>query len=143
MTRSADIDFDFSRAVSVSEILHSLSIEGVSLHENNRISYVLDRDESFDWVQAHSSDINRIISAADESDPEGTTFVISISFSGTRVGGEILFHKGRRAVSFMASVNRRYISGTSVFCDFGWYLERLVPALEPFGLSEITARDYK
>jgi hypothetical protein len=143
MTRSADIDFEFSRVVSISETLNSLFDRGASPHGGSGISYVLDENGSFDWIQAESSDIDRIISTAESSDPSSSTFIISIFFNGTQVGGEILFHKERRAISFMATVNRRHISDSSVFCDFGWYLERLVPALEPLGLSEVTARDYK
>lgn len=143
LSRAADIDFTFHSPIEISSTLHNLSRAGITFLNDGKVKYVIDENMMFDWTEADETNLERVISAASESDPQTTTFVISIFFSGYGTGGELLFHLGRKEVSFMATIHRRHLSESSEFCDFGWYLERLVPALEPMGLSEVAARDYK
>jgi hypothetical protein len=143
LSRSADIDFTFYTPIEISCTLRNLSKSGVTFLNQGKVNYVIDENGMFDWTEAAETELPRVVAAASESDPESTTFVISILFSGFATGGELLFHRGRKELSFMATVHRRHLAGPSEFCDFGWYLERMVPALEPLGLSEVTARDYK
>lgn len=141
MTRSADIDFNFDRPVSASEVLHSFLRSGFRLSHDGLASYVLDDDDMYDWKQVDDSRIEEIISLEAESNPEQTAFGISLFLDDHGTGGDLLFHRGRKSVSFMIEINRRTISRSSKICDFGWYLERMAPIMESLGITEIVARD--
>jgi hypothetical protein len=140
MSRSADIDFKFAEAVSEQDILESLTRGGVSASQQGKILYVLDRDGMFDWVSGAESELAGAISRSAQ-EPQGTVFGLTVYLEGD-VGGDLLFRAGRTEISFMATVNRKLIGGTP-FCDFGWYLTRMVPALSLYPLIEIQANDYQ
>ncbi|MDI3409055.1 hypothetical protein [Streptomyces cavernicola] len=143
MSRSAEIDFSFYDPVEVSGVLRRLEARGVVLKNEGEVSYILDSDDMFDWVRVGADEFDRVLLEVDAASSVQATFVVSALFEGTDSGGEIIFHKGRTEVSFSATVNRRYVAPGSHFCDFGWYLDILVPALESLGLRELEARDYK
>ncbi|GAA2411021.1 hypothetical protein GCM10010420_44840 [Streptomyces glaucosporus] len=141
MARSADIDFNFGAPVSVSEVLHSFLRHGFLLTHRGLVSYVLDDDGMYDWKKADGSRLEEVIAIGGNSDPERTSFGISLFLGEHGTGGDLLFHRGRKRRSFMIEVNRRTVSRSSRFCDFGWYLERMVPVMEPLGMTELVARD--
>ncbi|WP_327355364.1 hypothetical protein [Streptomyces sp. NBC_01304] len=143
MSRTADIDFSFHDPVAISNVLHALVENGVSFQHQGEVSYVLDLNGMFEWIQVPENELSRVTAEADGAHARSSIFAISAYFTEQNTGGEFMFHKDRKEVSFMATINRRHVFESSKFCDFGWYLDRLVPALEPLGLSELVARDYK
>ena len=138
---SLSLDFSFSEAVSVAEVLRGCAERGFSFSREGRIAFVLDDGELFDWQDADEGSLRELMDAADRAAPEGTVFAITVFLDESGVGGELLFHRGRRDVSFLATVHRRRFSGGSEFSDVGWYVERLVPVMEPLGLSEVEVSD--
>lgn len=143
MSRSSDIDFSFEDPLNVSDVLHSLVSHGASLSRNGEISYVLDRDEMFDWQSVPAAELENVIAAEAKEDSSSTSFGISLFLDDQLTGGDLLFHPGRTALSFMVAINRRILPGSQRFCDFGWYLSRLIPVFENMGLKEFTASDYE
>lgn len=142
VTRTSDMDFTFAKALPIRETLTLLQETGLKLAQNNEISYVIDHDRMFDWTKEVSSHLGHIIDEADRTDPGLTTFGITAYFGEAVHGGDLLFHPGRREVSFMATVHKKTLPG-SRFCDFGWYLSRLVPPFEQLGLVDLTATDLR
>jgi len=141
MSRTADIDFTFSGPVDVTGFLNLLAGGGVSFSRAGHVSYLLDEDGMFDWSQAADAALDGIILEMGDVRRIQGTVGISMIFSESIQGGDLLFQPGRSVVSFLISINRKNLSGSSKFCDLGWYLDRLVPLLEPLGLIEIEARD--
>ncbi|MFI5758368.1 hypothetical protein [Streptomyces sp. NPDC051569] len=118
-----------------------LAVVGVSFSRAGHVSYLLDDDGMFDWIQDADDDLSRIILEMGDTRWSRGIVGISLMFSGSAQGGDLLFQPGRSVISFLISINRKNLSKSSKFCDLGWYLDRLVPALEPLGLVEIEARD--
>ncbi|MEV6825989.1 hypothetical protein [Amycolatopsis sp. NPDC051102] len=141
LSRSADIDFRFAAPVVVSGLLNELAAAGCSLSYRGEVGYVFDEDQMFDWARAEDSRVADLLARADalpDSMTVGFTILVDVP---SEAGGDLLFQPGRAEVSLMASVNRRKIARSAVFTDLGWYLNRLVPVLEPLGLVEIEAKD--
>lgn len=134
MTRTSDIEFTFAEPLSIREVLHVLQEAGLTLAESDQVSYVIDRDKMFDWTTANASRLPDVIDEADQADSRLTTFGITSYFGNGTHGGDLLFHQGRKEISFIVTVNKRTMLD-SVFCDFGWYLSRLVPPLNGWDLS--------
>ncbi|MFI8854660.1 hypothetical protein ACIGW3_31260 [Streptomyces sp. NPDC053499] len=141
MSRSADIDFTFAEEVGVYAGVHQLLQHGACFDFEGAVSYVLDEDGMFDWRRTDVERLGRVVELAAEADRSATTFGITGILDRHGTGGDFLFQPGRKTISFAAEVNRRVLSG-STFCDFGWYLRRLVPVFEPFGLCAIEASEY-
>ncbi|TXL87360.1 hypothetical protein OIE71_14175 [Streptomyces sp. NBC_01725] len=142
MTRTSDIGFTFAQPLSIREALHSLGEVGLTLTQSDQVSYVIDRDKMFDWTKENASCLQNIIDEADRAEPGETTFGVTSYFGSSIHGGDLLFHEDRLEISFMVTVNKRTLPG-SQFCDFGWYLNRLVPPFEQLGLVEFTATDLR
>lgn len=142
MTRTSDIDFRFEGQLDVCGVVHQLMAHGVSFSRNGQVSYVLDSDGIFDWKSIHDLELRNVVISAAEGGVD-TSFGVTLFLDNHVTGGDLLFHPGRRDVSFMVTVNRKLISGSQRFCDFGWYLHRLVPVFEKFSLCEVAAHDYE
>ncbi|MDJ1137626.1 hypothetical protein [Streptomyces iconiensis] len=139
MSRAAEIDFTFFSTIQTHVALDALAANGVSFEFEGRVTYVIDVDGMFDWAHAAPGDLQRVKESAAHAAPT-TTFGIT-AILGERTGGDFLFHPQRDTVSFMPEVNRRLLPD-STFCDFGWYLHRLVPVFEPFGLTKVETAEY-
>ncbi len=142
MSRSADIDFQFVAPVVVSGLVNELIAAGCSLSCRGQVSYVLDENQMFDWVQVEDRRIADVLAQADAVPADlgtvGFTILVDVP---SEVGGDLLFRRGRSEVSLVVSVNRRKLGHSSKFTDLGWYLNRLVPVLEPLGLVGVQASD--
>lgn len=64
-----------------------------------------------------------------------------ISGKSQQTGGQLLFFPRRTAGSFIPTINRRRLSGSSDFTDVGWYLHARVPSLLTIGLEGYEARN--
>ncbi|MFG3116775.1 hypothetical protein ACGF4C_20545 [Streptomyces sp. NPDC048197] len=135
-----DIDFTFAAPLDPRTAVNGLLEAGVSVNYEGLLSYVLDRDGMFDWKRVDISRLADVLDWASSCEFGGATFGISIIFDGDR-GGDLLFLPERKELSFLVTINRKTLTPLSKFCDFGWYLRRLVPVLEPMGLAEIELRD--
>ncbi|MEH0446082.1 MULTISPECIES: hypothetical protein [unclassified Streptomyces] len=141
MSRTVDIDFTFGEAISVSEVLHALLGAGLRMPSDTEVPYLVDEDGMFEWQKAAASDVDDVISRLADKRWEDRAVGMTLLLPDGPHGGDLLFHPGRTSVSFVVAVHPRYLPDSSRFCDLGWYLARLVPALEPLGLAEIEARD--
>ena len=141
MSRTVDIDFTFAESISVSELLHALVSAGLHLSSDAEVSYLIDEDGMFEWQKAAASDVDDVISRLADKRWEDRVVGMTLLLPEGPHGGDLLFHPGRTSVSFVVAVHPRILPGSSRFCDLGWYLARLIPVLEPMGLSEIEARD--
>jgi hypothetical protein len=140
VTRTSDIEFTFTEPLTICETLHTLREVNLSFTQGPHISYVIDHDKMFDWKIEKASRLGDIINDADRAEPSLTTFGITSYLGNSVHGGELLFHPGRKEISFLVTVNKRKLPD-SRFCDFGWYLNQLIPPLEQLGLVEFVATD--
>lgn len=142
LSRSVDIDFQFATPMVVSGLLNELVTAGCSLSYRGQVSYVFDENQMFDWLRVEDSRVGDLLVQADALPPNLVTVGFTILLDvPSEVGGDLLFQPGRSEVSFVASINRRKLTRSSKFTDLGWYLNRLIPVLEPLGLAGIQARD--
>ncbi|MFG2783831.1 hypothetical protein ACGFY7_39120 [Streptomyces prunicolor] len=141
MTRSADIDFTFNGSIDVSVTLHALLAAGVRPSGADEVAYVIDEDGMFDWQRSAASGLDEVISRMADTRWTDRVVGVTLLFPEVDCGGDFLFHPGRTSLSCVINVNPKYLPDSSRFCDIGWYLERLVPLLDPLGLSEIETRD--
>lgn len=94
----------------------------------------------FDWRKGDSFQLGDIISTVGNERWNERTVGITLYFPDSDTRGDFLFHPGREVVSCVLGVNPKILAG-SVFCDIGWYLSKLIPLLEPLGLTEVETRD--
>ncbi|MET7302797.1 hypothetical protein [Embleya sp. NPDC005575] len=141
MSRTADIDFKFEAVVDVGGVLAGLREGGISFVMDGGVSYVVDEDGLFDWARVDEERMPEVLRLFAGADPGTTTIGISALLDEFPRGGDLLFLPGRQAISFLIEINRKNLPAGSKFCDFGWYVDRLVPLLETFGLTEINAHD--
>ena len=141
MSRTVDIDFAFRGPISVSEALRALLDAGLRVPSDAEVSYLVDEDGMFEWQKAAVSEMEDVITRLEDKRWEDRVVGMTLLLPDGPHGGDLLFHPGRTSVSFVVAVHPRFLPGSSRFCDLGWYLERLIPVLEPLGLSEVEARD--
>jgi hypothetical protein len=141
VTRSVEIDFTFSGPVEISMALHALLEAGMVPSVEGEVTYLIDVDGMFDWRKASMPQLKEVISALSESRWADHVVGMTLLFPEGAHGGDVLFHPERASVSYVIGVNPKLLSGSSRFCDIGWYLAKLVPVFEPLGLSEIETRD--
>ena len=141
MPRTVDIDFAFREPISVSEALRALLDAGLRTSLDAEVWYLVDEDGMFDWQRAAASDLDDVISGLADKRWEDRVVGMTLFLPEGPHGGDLLFHPGRTSVSFVVAVHPRFLPGSSSFCDLGWYLARLIPVLEPLGLSEVETRD--
>ncbi|WP_406283215.1 hypothetical protein [Embleya sp. NBC_00896] len=141
MGRTADIDFKFESSVDIGDVLSGLRGHGVSFTMDGGVSYVVDEDGLFDWIKVEQERMPEVLRRFAQADAGTTTIGISALLDEFPRGGDLLFLPGRRTISFLIEINRKNLSAESSFCDLGWYIHRLVPALEPFGLNQINTSD--
>lgn len=94
----------------------------------------------FEWLKAPAADLKSVVSELNRAEWVDRTVGITLLFPGSVRGGDLLFHPGRVKVSLVIEVNRRNLP-ESQFCDFGWYLNQIIPILEPMGLVGVEAQD--
>lgn len=141
MGRSVDIDFTFDEPVHIPHVLRCMMASGMSFSRGGVVSYVFDEDDMFDWLEIGADSLDDLIQDMGDVRRSNATVGISVFLGEPQIGGDLLFYPERCSISFVISINRKNLPGRSKFCDLGWYLHRMVPVLEPLGLSEITARD--
>ncbi|GGO43910.1 hypothetical protein GCM10012287_08210 [Streptomyces daqingensis] len=141
MARSSDIDFSFEEKLEVSAVVHRLMSHGASFLRDGRVTYVIDKEEMFDWQSVPALELERVLAIADTESAD-FSFGLAVFLDDRFTGGDLLFHPGHKTASFMVTINRKLLFGSQRFCDFGWYLNRLIPVFEEFNLTSFTASDY-
>ncbi|MFF5985468.1 hypothetical protein ACFY78_42270 [Streptomyces olindensis] len=141
MSRSVDIDFTFNESIDAPTFVRALLGGGLRVSTYGKVTYLIDEDGMFDWEKAPMSQLDKILSRMREGSMAGRTVGITVLFSEGEHGGDFLIHPERTSASFVIGINPKPLAGSKKFCDLGWYLNQLVPLLEPLGLSEIEARD--
>ncbi|MEV5435068.1 hypothetical protein AB0K80_03390 [Streptomyces sp. NPDC052682] len=141
MTRSVDIDFTFDDPLDVPATVHTLMRAGMKPTPEGELTYLIDEDGMFEWQRAPVCRRDEIISSMGGGHWKDRTVGITLLFPDGERGGDLLFHPGRRSLSYVIGVNPKPLPGSTKFCDMGWYLTQLVPLLEALGLSEVETRD--
>ncbi len=141
MSRTADIDLVFARAVTVDAVVRALAGEGWSLQEPLGISYMVNNDDLFDWQSASTDQAAEVLTVVDSPDNIDYHVGVCIYHSAAETGGQLFFHAGRSHCSFIPTINRRSLSGATTLTDMAWYLNTLVPPLLAMGLASYEARD--
>lgn len=141
MSRTSGIDFKFTAPYDIRQMIDHLSTSNVSLISQDSIWYLVDYDDAFDWQRAPASELTTVINLLSALQRGSALAGLIVTLDSSGVGGDIIFTKDRLQLLFTATVNRRTIAQSS-FTDLGWYLARLIPILEPLGLSELSAHDY-
>ncbi|MFI1286428.1 hypothetical protein ACH4U5_37680 [Streptomyces sp. NPDC020858] len=141
MSRTADIDLVFARAVTVDAVVRALGGEGWSLQEPLGISYVVNNDDMFDWQSASTDQAAEVLTVVDSPDNIDYLVGVCIYHATAGTGGQLLFHAGRSHCSFTPTIDRRGLSGAPALTDMAWYLNALVPPLLAMGLASYEARD--
>ncbi|MFJ6473342.1 hypothetical protein ACIQJ8_32835 [Streptomyces globisporus] len=135
-----DIDFSFHEPVSVLTLLGHLHSASFALSIEGKVSHLVDLDGMFEWSKAPAADLKSVVSELNRAEWSDRTVGITLLFPGSVHGGDLLFHPCRTKVSLVIEVNRRNLP-ESQFCDFGWYLNQIIPILEPMGLVGVEAQD--
>ncbi|MFE4682757.1 hypothetical protein ACFRNJ_18255 [Streptomyces sp. NPDC056721] len=141
MSRTADIDLVFARAVTVDAVVRALAGEGWSLQEPLGISYMVNNDDLFDWQLASTDQAAEVLTVVDSPGNIDYHVGVCIYNSTAKTGGQLLFHAGRSRCSFIPTIDRRTLSGAPALTDMAWYLNELVPPLLARGLASYEARD--
>jgi hypothetical protein len=142
VSRSSDIDFNFVDTLSIPGSVRLLERHGARFSRDGLLSYVLDKDETFDWQQVESGALDDLLVRA-AAEGVSTSFGVTVFLDDRNTGGDLLYHPGHQTVSFMATINRKLLPGSARFCDMGWYLAKLIPPLEEIGLHDYVASDYE
>ncbi|MFE2737984.1 hypothetical protein [Streptomyces sp. NPDC056723] len=141
MSRTADIDLVFARAVTVDAVVRALACEGWSMQEPLGISYMVNNDALFDWQSASTDQAAEVLTVVDSPDNIEYHVGVCIYHSTAETGGQLLFHAGRSHSSFIPTIDRRRLPGAPALTDMAWYLSALVPPLLAMGLASYEARD--
>ncbi|NEA64413.1 hypothetical protein [Streptomyces sp. SID12488] len=141
MSRTADVDLVFARAVTVSTVVSALAEAGWSLEEPLGLSYVVNDDDSFDWQATSVDRADEILSLLDSPENRAFDVAICVYHPEAGTGGQLLFPPGRTRCYFLPTIYRRSLPGAPRLTDIAWYLNALVPALLPAGLLSYEARD--
>lgn len=141
MSRTAEIDLVFARAVTVGAVVRALAGEGWSLQEPLGISYVVNNDDLFDWQSASTDQAVEVLAVVDSPDNIDYHVGVCIYHTTSETGGQLLLHAGRSHCSFIPTIDRRILSGAPVMTDMAWYLNTLVPPLLALDLASYEARD--
>ncbi|OKJ51952.1 hypothetical protein [Streptomyces sp. CB02115] len=141
MSRTADIDLVFARAVTVDAMVRALAGEGWSLQEPLGVSYMVNNDDLFDWQSASAGQAAEILTVVDSPDNIDHLVGVCIYHSAAGTGGQLLLHVGRSRCSFIPTIDRRGLSAAPALTDMAWYCNALVPPLLAIGLTGYEARD--
>jgi hypothetical protein len=139
MSRTADIDFDFSRPRTAKSVIEAIVSGGVDPYEDDGIHYHV--DNTFEWLTSSQTEIGSVVTQLDSHLRLGDTIGFTAVWREERTGGIFLIHSGAETVSFTPSINRRLFVKTDDYTDLGWYVERLVAVFSHLALTGYTARD--
>lgn len=139
MGRSVDIDVAFASPVNAADVIAWLRGSGLSPVVEGVISYHL--TDEFDWTSEPAANVADIAKRIAVHSAEGDTVGIAMVWPDTEFGVSLLCAGDGMQVSFLLSATKKLVVGSSTFVDFGWYLNRLVPALEPHGLLSVVCHD--
>jgi hypothetical protein len=138
MSRNASIEFKFQSVEDVKAVLDVLMADVFEFKDSY---FVNDEDDMFDWIRSEGGS-ERALSAIAEAWRAGVTSGVLVTLAESERGGELIFFPDRSVVSFSASLQRKIITGSEKFTDFGWYCGKMVPPLERVGLAEINCSDF-
>ncbi|MEU5973095.1 hypothetical protein [Streptomyces globisporus] len=141
MSRTADIDLVFARAVTAEAVVRALAGEGWSLHEPLGISYMVNDDDLFDWQSTSADQAVEALTVVDSPDNIDYLVGVCIYHSAAGTGGQLLLHPGRSHCSFIPTIDPQGLSEAPALTDVAWYLNALVPPLLAAGLAGYEARD--
>ncbi|MFF3261178.1 hypothetical protein [Streptomyces sp. NPDC002932] len=140
MSRSVDIDFLFESPVSPRAVLQRLRGDGFGLSRDGYFSYLLDGEEGFDWNRKEERFLDAAITEMESDRWVGFSVGVTANLPNSTSAGEFVFQPDRLIVSFLVTVNRKNIPG-STFCDMGWYLRTLCPSFEALGATGVETAD--
>jgi hypothetical protein len=115
MSRTADIDLVFARAVTVDAVVRALAGEGWSLQEPLGISYMVNNDDLFNWQSASTDQAAEVLTLVDSPDNIDYHVGVCIYHPTAETGGQLLFHAGRSHCSFIPTIDRRRVFDCWVF----------------------------
>ncbi|WP_371658353.1 hypothetical protein [Streptomyces sp. NBC_00280] len=141
MSRTADVELEFARAVTVGAVVNALAEAGWSLEEPLGLSYMVNDNGMFDWQATSADRADEILSLLDAWENRAFDVAICVYHPGVGTGGQLLFPPGRSRCCFLPTIDRRSLPGAPRLTDIAWYLNALVPALLPAGLLSYEARD--
>jgi len=139
MGRSVDIDVAFASPVNAAEVISWLRDAGLSPVIDDEVSFHLTDD--FDWTSQPVANLAEVAKSIATHSAEGDTVGIAMVWPDNGFGASLLFAGDHRNVSFILSAEKKLVEGSRTFVDFGWYLSRLVPVLEPRGLESVVCHD--
>jgi hypothetical protein len=134
------IDLRLGAAVVPSALLATLGDWDWAMASEGTVFFMLGGDDDFDWQLAPAAEEGEVVRRLDEAAARGEHVGASLRWRGGP-GGELLLFPGGRQATFTGSIDRQVLAAAPPFTDTGWYLARLVPALAPLGLAEVTVQD--
>lgn len=136
-SRSADIDFTFTREVTVRTTADAPTTTGWSLEEPLGLSYVVnDNNDSYDWHSTTTDRAAEVLTLLDA--PENTDYRVALCIYSTQAetGGQLLFFPRRTASSFIPTINRRNCPARTPSPTWAGTGLRIGPAIQPAGATE-------
>ncbi|MFJ6886396.1 hypothetical protein ACIQRC_16410 [Streptomyces californicus] len=140
MSRTADIDLVFARAVTVDAVVRALTGEGWSLQEPLGISYMVNNDDLFGWQSTSTDQAAEVLTMVDSPDNIDYHVGVCIYHSTAETGGQLLFTLADRTVP-SSRRSTGAVSGALALTDMAWYVNALVLPLLATGLASYEARD--
>ncbi|MET9515758.1 hypothetical protein [Streptomyces sp. NPDC002994] len=140
-SRNSDIDFTFTREVTVRATVDALAATGWSLEEPLGLSYVVNDNDLYDWQSTTGDRTEEVLTLLDAPENAAYHVAVCVYHAQADTGGQLLFFPRCTACSFIPTINRRNLPGSRLFTDVAWYLSALVPALLAVGLAGYEARD--
>lgn len=142
-SRDADIDFTFTRPITVRAVWDVLLQAGWYAEEHaGHISYMINGpDDLYEWFDSKPERLEEALTVLDAAANLPYTVAINVYHPEAETGGMLMFHPGRSEVSFVPTINRRRIPAVPESTDLAWYLHTLVPALLRAGLTGYEARE--
>ncbi|QSS89174.1 hypothetical protein [Streptomyces sp. M54] len=98
MSRTADIDLVFARAVTVDAVVRALAGEGWSLQEPPGISYMVNNDDLFGWQSTSTDQAAEVLTMVDSPDNIDYHVGVYIYHSTAETGGQYFFTLADRTV---------------------------------------------
>ncbi|KOG13960.1 MULTISPECIES: hypothetical protein [Streptomyces] len=138
-SRTADIDFTFTRELTVRTTIGALATTGWALEEP--LSYMVNDDDLYDWQSTTREHTRDVVAVLDAPRHAKHHVAVCIYHEEASTGGQLLFFPGRLTCSFIPTINRRRLPDSVDFTDLSWYLHTLVPPLLAVGLKSYEACD--
>lgn len=110
-------------------IVNSLRASGWKPDDHGVLRYLPVGDNDYDWNATSVSDLPTVMADIQTKANMGEVIGVVLTFENTAIGGAWLFFPNGD-ITFTPGVNRRK---TDYGSDVGWYLLRVLPALQSAG----------